>query len=325
MFAYPKQHQRDEIRTALRGRSGPAAVALDRPHLGPIIATLGWLRQAREELEQLDPGRTMIAPAIRALTRTEAKIVEPVRIAILGEFNSGKTTLANYLIGFDGLPTAILSNTAVPTRVSYAQTPFVVGWRADGSQTEITLESDVDSRTLASIDVGLPIPRLLDFSIIDLPAYAGSQSAQRIALGTGLHPDITIWCSASTQAWRESERRCWVGVSPHMKRRTILAVTFADLLSGPEERAQVLARVHDSARESFGETVMLSALDGLEAMAAEGNQREWLAALAGVARLDAVIEQMSAKVMEERAEAARKLAGRIASRTLEQLQAGAAV
>src|SRR5262245_25167443 len=63
------------------------------------------LRQAREKLQAFAP----ISPpeVIKALGRTEDRLARPLRIAIVGEFNSGKSSLANLLVRFEGLPTAI--------------------------------------------------------------------------------------------------------------------------------------------------------------------------------------------------------------------------
>ena len=47
----------------------------------------------------------------------------PVRIAVIGEFNSGKTSLVNSLLGASLLPTSFTTHTAYPTLVRFAVKP----------------------------------------------------------------------------------------------------------------------------------------------------------------------------------------------------------
>src|SRR5262245_51697845 len=47
----------------------------------------------------------------------------PLRVAVLGEFNSGKTTLLNALLGAAVLPASFITHTAYPTVLRFAPMP----------------------------------------------------------------------------------------------------------------------------------------------------------------------------------------------------------
>src|SRR6185312_8625251 len=61
------------------------------------------------------------------LGRVEALAVErerPLRVAVVGEFNAGKSTFLNALLGEDVAPTGVLPTTATLHWVAWAPDPF---------------------------------------------------------------------------------------------------------------------------------------------------------------------------------------------------------
>src|SRR6266571_623851 len=85
---------------------------------GPVHAQtaeiLAQLKQARMDLEVAASAAMTLSPAIRAIKRTELRLERPLRVAIVGEFNSGKSSLANLLARIESLPTAVISSTCIP-------------------------------------------------------------------------------------------------------------------------------------------------------------------------------------------------------------------
>ena len=109
----------------------------------PKSDALGELRRARLELEFAVEGRASFGPVLRALRRIETWLARPPRIAILGEFNCGKSTLANFLIGVDAVPTSVVSNTCIPTLLHFASEPSVIAVYHDGRRHLLTATSPV--------------------------------------------------------------------------------------------------------------------------------------------------------------------------------------
>src|SRR5262245_23777849 len=112
----------DRLTGGAGGASGPVSVESDHPLTGRIVAEL---RQARNRLERaISPGSKLF-PGIRALQRMGRRLDRPLRLAICGEVNSGKSSLANLLGRIESLPTAAISNTRIPTLLYYAYEPEI--------------------------------------------------------------------------------------------------------------------------------------------------------------------------------------------------------
>src|SRR5262249_60795230 len=74
------------------------------------------LRKSARSLDRLD-----------LLSAVEVLVVErerPLRLAVVGEFNAGKSTFLNALLGEDVAPTGVLPTTATLHWVAWAPDPF---------------------------------------------------------------------------------------------------------------------------------------------------------------------------------------------------------
>ncbi|ASM36479.1 dynamin family protein [Campylobacter sputorum] len=59
------------------------------------------------------------------LNSLNALLYEPMQIAVIGQFSSGKSTFLNALLGFDILPTGVVPVTAKPTFIKYNSFPML--------------------------------------------------------------------------------------------------------------------------------------------------------------------------------------------------------
>ena len=99
-----------------------------------------------------------------------------VRLALLGEFNSGKTTFANALLGAPLLGTALVPTTNVLTYIAWGDAFSCKATLMDGTQIPITAENvrsySTDAVTLARLDVRAPVPLLKGgLILIDTPGF----------------------------------------------------------------------------------------------------------------------------------------------------------
>jgi hypothetical protein len=217
------------------------------------------LRKAADAYPFLDgPGR-----AFRRMARAADR---PLRIGILGEANSGKSSLANLLAGVPALPVAPVVNTRLPALLKYAPKPSITAVYESGESVDFLLCQDVAQAVAAIqdsagkgifpggkgvpasrvklLEVGLPSGILRSIEILDLPAgHPGLP-------GYGM--DAVIWTTVATQAWCESERAQWTKLPQAVRSRSLLAVTFCDLAAGRENNLKRLqARLEASAKPYF--------------------------------------------------------------------------
>jgi hypothetical protein len=284
----------------------------------PTARVIHQLRQARHKLQRAASPDLRLSPAIRALWRTEKRLDRPLRVAVCGEVNSGKSSLANLLAGIESLPTAILSNTRIPTLLYYAAEPEI--WTVQPNGKRARLRSDRGTPRgdeIFRIEVGLPSRRLQSVEIVDLPGLVDPRSGLPETDLIAHHVDAAIWCTMSTQAWKESERTAWSMLPPRLGDRGILVATHRDLLHNARDQEKLLGRLYQEVGASFAGIVLVSTA---EALAAMGKDRsgpaggEWLAS--GAAALESALGGLLVRLREQRAAAALRMTSRVAHRAL---------
>ncbi|MGP1356985.1 dynamin family protein, partial [Roseicyclus sp.] len=172
------------------------------------------------------------------------------RIAILGEFSSGKSTLANVLLGRGASPVRVTATQYPPIWYRHGEDdPVVVG--TDGSRTEIE-PAELASVALEGtehVEVHVPAPILARAEIIDMPGSSDPNMSADIWNAVLPLADAVIWCTPATQAWRQSEAAIWDGVDPAVRARSVLLVTRIDKVVSEHDRARLMKRMR---RETQG-------------------------------------------------------------------------
>lgn len=294
---------------------------------GRTARVIAQLRQARLSLERVASPEHRLSSAIRALWRTEARLNRPLRVAILGEINSGKSALANLLAGIETalLPTAVISNTRIPTLLYYASEPEVWIEYVNGRRERLDGDRSLprQSTSMFRIDVGLPSQRLRTMQILDLPGFICPVTGEIVVEPAAHNVDAAIWCTMSTQAWKETERAAWEHLPHRIAARGVLVATHSDLLRDPSDRQKLMARLELEAGESFKSIVLLATQEALEVVAKDhrGPSREAWAA-SGAERLESELEALLLSLREQRAVAALRMTSRIAGRALVRIDHG---
>ena len=304
-----------DVSLPINGMSGPV--------YAHTIQILSQLKQARIDLEAAGAAAMTLAPAIRAIRRTEVRLRRPLRVAIVGEFNSGKSSLANLLARIESLPTAAVSSTRIPTLLYQAQEPELWAVRCDGTRQLLRADHPVSGEPIFRLDVGLPSARLRGVQFLDLPGLADPKSKASLADLPLHHVDGVLWCTVSVQAWKESERRAWEQIPARLRDRGLLVATHCDLLRSTIEKMRLLSRLRVEAGPSFSGIVLIS---NTRALAAIRGEHEGSAAdiweTSGADTLDMLLDEMLQNVRKHRNEAALEITRRIADHTLARLDRG---
>jgi GTPase Era involved in 16S rRNA processing len=196
----------------------------------------------------------------------EAKRRTPTRIVLVGEFNSGKTSLVNALLGSPVLSASFVTRTRHPTVVAFAAKPSFSAEIAGRRRIRLACdrldqEPPQDTRWL---HVGLPLERLRSLRVVDTPGLgSGEEDIERRTLGICRQADTVVWCTPAMQAWKASEERAWLTLPERVRERGILAVTFEDAITLPADSGRLLARLEAEAASYFGRVVLASKLSAL--------------------------------------------------------------
>jgi Dynamin family len=196
----------------------------------------------------------------------------PARVVVIGEFNSGKTTLVNALLGAAVLPTSFTRHTAYPTVVGFAAKPWLRAELAGRRRIAVPW-SCIDGTPAGHIrrlHVGMPLDPLRTLRATDTPGFGlGDEADEARTLRACRGADTVIWCTPAMQAWKASELRTWLALPRSVRQRGVLAVTFMDLLPSKGDAGRLLARLAADAGPHFRRIVTFSAQGFLAAPAGE--------------------------------------------------------
>ena len=135
------------------------------------------------------------------------------RIAIMGEFSAGKSTLSNLLIGAPSLPVKVTATQLPPVWIAYGdEAPYRVD--LDGNETPFDF-ADLSSLSVEDtmcIRVFHKSDALELCDLIDMPGISDPNMPSEVWERVLHFADGVIWCTHATQAWRQSEAAVWASV-----------------------------------------------------------------------------------------------------------------
>jgi len=215
---------------------------------------LALAKDARLRLEKLKLPEPAVQICAAGLARMEMVLARPPRVAIMGEVNSGKTSVADLLLGAGVLPSSVVTNTHVPVLMRYADALSLDAITQKGRHrlTEDGLDELPSGLQLKRIEIGLPSERLSAFEILDTPSS--------YVPGDG-RPDaqIFIWCTVAARAWTESERAHWSALPRRCWRNGLLVATHRDTLARAGDIAKVEQRLRSATAKMFRDVIFVTA------------------------------------------------------------------
>ncbi|WP_284164564.1 dynamin family protein [Frigidibacter sp. SD6-1] len=233
---------------------------------------------------------TLIRPTEEARP-APTRLPGPPRLGLMGEFSAGKTTLINFLLGDEVLPTRVTATQMPPVWLSYG--PRAAHYvTTDGERRDIAFDEigAVEVEGVRYVKITCEAEILHDFDLIDTPGISDPNIPDAYRQAVVDFVDGVIWCTHAPQAWRESERSAWVAMPDRLFASSILLATRSDKLAD-KDRARVEARLRHEAGGLFGEIIMFSTLDAIRACEMEGG--EALFAASGAERLVAALHEVA--------------------------------
>ena len=241
-----------------------------------------------------------------AFDRLAAWAERKPRIALMGEFSSGKSTLLNLLIGEELLPTRVTATELPPVWFSYGE-PGAHWVDRQGRPHPLDFgDFGGVPRSARYIRVFAPAPILERCDVIDTPGISDpnlDEESWRFPVGQA---SFVLWCTPCTQAWRETERSTWLSLPARLRAQSLLVVTRADKL-GMLDRDKVARRLGRESAGMFDGMVFLASPDALRGralMARSGDAALWEAS--GGAELEARIDLGIAAVRAARTKLLRR-------------------
>jgi hypothetical protein len=212
------------------------------------------------------------------------------RLAVVGQFSRGKTTLMNALLGGPFLPMGAVPMTSVITTVRYGSRPrAIVRRRASGLGVEVPLASVASyvaqasaTRTelqVMSVEVEVPAGTLrLGFEFIDTPGVGSAIEINTATTRRFLpHADAVVFVTGFDSPLTEAESGFLAEAARHAG-KLFIVVNKRDLVSDADADGAlefIRRRLHEGAGLAGQRLFTLSALQALQAVT--GGDRERLA------------------------------------------------
>ena len=234
--------------TTETAEAAPTSTRSDR-----IAEALGQLADVGEAAGMKTLVREIREERIPALHRGELSMV------VLGEFNHGKSTVINALLGSDVLPTGITPTTSVITHIRggdgsarVVSDDQVDELKADDLKQVITTDPPNDLR---HVELHVDSPLLTNgLMIVDTPGV-NDISQQKVEITYGYVPraDVIVYVLDSTQALKRSEITfIQERLLKNSHDRLFFVLGKVDSLS-PDEVDEVRGHVEDRLKEIVGE------------------------------------------------------------------------
>lgn len=198
------------------------------------------------------------------------------RVAVIGEFKRGKSSLINAIIGAEVLPTDILPMTAAVTRVTYGEKRRILIRYKSGESEERTVEELIDFATkydaqkekiaagIREIEVTYPSVFCKNhIDILDTPGLNDNESMTEVTLSVLGEVDAAIMVISAKAPLSLTEQNLILNmISQPQIRHIIFVVTHIDAISNRRSqqdkligfiRDRLSGELLEKAREMFAE------------------------------------------------------------------------
>ncbi len=179
------------------------------PPVGQLAGLLAWAHELASATPALVGLATAVGRAAEAFDR-------PLLVAVMGEFNAGKSSFVNALCGAEIAPTGVTPTTATINVLRFGATPEARVVHHDGSARAIPADDlvaflgtlrDADAREVRMVEIFLPVEALRRVEIVDTPGLNSIRPEhERVARDFLRDADAIVWVFAAGQAAKATER-----------------------------------------------------------------------------------------------------------------------
>lgn len=217
------------------------------------------------------------------------------RLAFMGEFSAGKSTLTNMLIGASPLPVKVTATKLPPVWITWGdEAPYCEDFEGNRQPVDLDRLDEVDPQAVQVIRIFLKADILELCDLIDMPGISDPNMPLDLWQPIANQADMVVWCTHATQAWRQTEAAAWATVDPALFERSLLLLTRFDKLLSERDGARVLRRVRYEAEGYFADCFPISLT---AALAARDDHERWQASGAE-AFMETLVEHLHALAQE---------------------------
>jgi GTP-binding protein EngB required for normal cell division/Flp pilus assembly protein TadD len=211
------------------------------PPTGELAGLLGWARDFAGSTPALIE---LAGPAGRAAEALD----RPLLMAVMGEFNAGKSSFVNALCGDEVAPTGVTPTTATVNVLRYGAVAQAREVHHDGTTRAIPAGAiaaflsalrDDDARDVRLVEIFLPVETLRRVEIVDTPGLNSIRPEhERVARDFLRDADAIVWVLATGQAAKATEKEA-LGLAQAAGKRVVGVLNKIDRAEPAEVEAVV--------------------------------------------------------------------------------------
>ncbi len=213
---------------------------------GNLFALLSYARELAGRTPELAPLLPLAARAVEALDR-------PLLVAVMGEFNTGKSSFVNALCGEKVARVGVTPTTATINVLRYGPRGARVLYH-DGRARELSADEataflarldDAQAAAIRVVEVFLPVEFLRQVEVVDTPGLNSLRPEhEAVARGFLTEADAIVWLFAVGQAAKATERDA-LALAQAAGKRVLGVLNKADQTT-PEELDRIRAHVQSA-------------------------------------------------------------------------------
>lgn len=207
------------------------------------------------------------------MNKTSSPAHRKPRLALMGEFSAGKSTLSNLLLGADPLPVRVTATRLPPVWISYGENA-ATREDLDGNIHPLDVSQletvQLEKTRLIRLHLKSELLKLCD--LIDMPGISDPNMESDVWRAVIGEADQVIWCTHATQAWRQSEAAVWESLPENIRDKSLLLLTRFDKILSQRDRERVVSRV---CRETKGQFSAVFPISLTEALASGEDRKAW--------------------------------------------------
>jgi tetratricopeptide (TPR) repeat protein/GTP-binding protein EngB required for normal cell division len=242
------------------------AQALAAPPAGSLVALLAWAHDLAARMPAL-------AGLAAAAGRAHEAFDRPLLIAVMGEFNAGKSSFVNALVGDEVAPTGVTPTTATVNVLRHGDKAGARVVAHDGSVRELGPTSvdpflreldDAGAAAVRVVEIFHPLEALRRVEIVDTPGLNSIRPEHdKVARDFLVEADALVWVFAIGQAAKASEKQALD--LAHGAGKRVLGVLNKIDGAEPDDVAAVVRHVRATVGPLLEEIVPFSATRALAA------------------------------------------------------------
>ncbi|GEM_PF-2702732 len=235
--------------------------------------------QVSERLSQAINKLSNFSELREILEMFKMHLYRPLQVAVVGEYNAGKSTFLNAVLQESVLPTGDLPTTGCVNYIRFGNTPSIVAHYKDDSSESLSSDQlqyvsthdHTDAhrqhllQQLKHIEVFKPAKILEKIVFVDTPGLNAPTEADREITEKLLNEsDAILWLTSARQVLAATEVEVLEAFSDRYKGKSLCVISQVDSLNNPKrEIPQLLLYAKETLSDYFTDIVAVSALEAI--------------------------------------------------------------